>query len=117
MNTNNTLICTVIYSMKEEYKALQLVHNKEKHRFELEVDGQLAIIEYITSPAAIYLTHTEVAEEIEGKGVASAIIEKTLNYIESENLKLIPLCPLVAAYIKRHPEWERVLDARVNIGE
>ena len=103
--------------MKEEYKQLELVQNKEKHRIEFQVNDKLSIIEYIYSPTSIYLTHTEVAPEIEGKGVASAIIEKTLGFIESENLKLVPLCPLVAAYIKKHPEWERVLDARVNIGD
>jgi hypothetical protein len=45
--------------MKEEYKALQLVNNKEKHRFELMVNNNTAIIEYINSPSAIYLTHTQ----------------------------------------------------------
>jgi predicted GNAT family acetyltransferase len=51
---------------------------------------------------------------LEGKGVATAIIEKTLNYIEQNNLRLIPLCPMVVAYIKRHPEWKRIVDQSVK---
>lgn len=57
----------------------------------------------------IYLIHTEVPVELEGKGVASAIVEKTFNYIEQNNLKLVPLCVYVVSYLKRHPEWSRIL--------
>jgi len=44
-----------------------------------------------------------------GCGVATALIEKTLAYIEENKYTLVPLCPLVFAYIKRHPEWVRVV--------
>ena len=43
-----------------------------------------------------------------------SIIEKTLDYIERNNSKLIPLCPMVVAYIKRHPEWKRIVDESVK---
>ena len=46
------------------------------------------------------MIHTEVEPELEGKGAATAVIEKTLDYIEKDNYKLVPLCPLVFAYIK-----------------
>jgi predicted GNAT family acetyltransferase len=38
-----------------------------------------------------------------------------LENIEGRELKLIPLCPFAAAYIKRHPEWNRVLAENVNL--
>lgn len=101
--------------MKEEYQSLELVRNAEKERFEMHVDNQLAVIEYKQSPTAIYLTHTEVPLQLEGKGVASAIIEKALAYIQQANMKLVPLCPFVAGYLKRHPEWNTIIDERVNI--
>ena len=43
-----------------------------------------------------------------------SIIEKALDYIERNNSKLIPLCPMVVSYIKRHPEWKRILDEGVK---
>ena len=101
--------------MKEEYQELELLNNKEEKRFEMRVENHLALIEYRQSLKAIYLTHTEVPIVLEGKGAGSAIIEKTLHYIKENNLKLVPLCPFVAAFIKRHPEWQRVLDGRVNM--
>ena len=100
--------------MKEEYIALPLVKNTEAHHFEMEVDGHKAIIAYRQTPERITLIHTEVPPELEGKGAATAIIEKTLEYIETNHLVLIPLCPLVVAYIKRHPEWKRIVDPSVK---
>ncbi|WP_232622975.1 GNAT family N-acetyltransferase [Pareuzebyella sediminis] len=76
-----------------------------KNRFELNVDGQVAFIDFIRAKEnKIFLTHTEVPKSLEGKGVGSTIVSKVLGYIRENNLKLVPLCPFVAAYIKRHPE-------------
>lgn len=97
--------------MKEEYQSLELIKNTEENRFEMKVGELLAIIEYKELPGKIALLHTEVEPALEGKGAGTAIVEKTLDYIEQNNLKLIPLCPLVVAYIKRHPEWNRIVVA------
>ena len=67
--------------------------------------GSYCFIDYKEKSNDIYLIHTESPEELAGKGVATALIEKTLDYIKSSQQQLVPLCPLVFAYIKRHPEW------------
>ena len=100
--------------MKEEYLNLPLLRNEAGHRFEMKVGDYTAFIEYKQSTDKITLTHTEVPPELEGKGAATAIIEKTLGYIEKNNFKLIPVCPLVVAYIKRHPECKRIVDGGVT---
>jgi uncharacterized protein len=100
--------------MKEEYIPLELVNNQAGNRFEMIFAGYTAFIEYKQSPGKIALLHTEVPPQLEGKGAATAIIEKTLTYIEKNNFTLIPLCPLVAAYIKRHPEWKRIVDEELK---
>ena len=100
--------------MKDEYKHLDLLKNETENRFEMAVDGNTAIIEYKQYPGKIALLHTEVPPQLEGKGAATAIIEKTLDYIEKQNFKLIPLCPMVVTYLKRHPEWKRITDKGVS---
>ena len=100
--------------MKEEYVQLPLVKNEAAKQFEMEVDGQTAVIVYEEQHFTISLLHTEVPEALEGRGVANAIIEKTLAYIEKNHLRLIPLCPFVVIYIKRHPEWKMILDESVK---
>jgi predicted GNAT family acetyltransferase len=91
------------------YQDIPLIDNKEHHNFELIVDGHKAFIDYKLKDNKIYLIHTEVPQELEGMGVAAALVEKAFNYIEEHQLKIIPLCTYVVAYLKRHPEWTRLL--------
>lgn len=95
--------------MKEEFIKLPLIKNEEKQRFELVVDEHIAFIEYEENEKIIRLIHTESPEAIAGRGVATALIEKTLNYLEENSYGLVPVCPLIFAYIKRHPEWKRLV--------
>lgn len=94
----------------------KLVLNEEKKRFELEVEGKTAFIEFIVSNENImFLTHTEVPVALEGKGVGSDIVSKTLEYIREKGFTLAPLCPFVAAYVKRHPDWKSILAKGYNV--
>lgn len=95
--------------MLDIYKDLPLVNNTTDQRFELKIGEHTAVIEYKETPSHITLIHTEVPVELEGKGAGNAIVEKTLAYIEDHGLKLVPLCPFVVAYLRRHQEWKRVL--------
>jgi predicted GNAT family acetyltransferase len=101
--------------MKEEYEPIILEKNEAAKQFEMPVDGYKAIITYEEDHFTISLLHTEVPPELEGRGVATAIIEKTLTYVEKNHLRLIPLCPFIIIYIKRHPQWKMILDASVKL--
>jgi len=100
--------------MKEEFSTLELRKNEADNRFELLVDHHKAFIDYKERNQKIYLIHTEVPEDAGGQGIGSALIEKTLQYMEKKGYKLIALCPAVVAYIRRHPEWKRILDLEQN---
>ena len=97
--------------MKEEFLALEVIKNDESNRFELTVDGIIAFIDFKQKDQLIKLIHTEVPEELGGRGVAAALVEKTLVFLETNNYTLYPYCPYVFAYIKKHPEWKRVVDS------
>lgn len=94
---------------------MELTDNTEKKQFEMVTDGSTSRIEYMIMGNKIFLTHTEVPTELEGKGIGSKIIQLALEEIEKRNLKLIPLCPLVAKYLTKHPEWKRILAEDVKI--
>ncbi|UII75451.1 N-acetyltransferase [Flagellimonas sp. HMM57] len=93
----------------------QLLNNEEAKQFQFKIDGAVAKIEYIKAKEKIYLTHTEVPRNYEGKGVGSELIKQTLEYIKAKDLTLVPLCPFVAMYIKRHPEWKTLVLKGINI--
>jgi len=56
------------------------------------------------------LIHTEVPKKIGGKGVAAALVEKKMNYLEKHHNSVLPFCPYIFAHIKKHPEWKRIVD-------
>ncbi|KUY21441.1 acetyltransferase [Elizabethkingia miricola] len=98
--------------MKPEFENIPLV--KAPQQYEIEIDGSKAFITYRESSSTITLLHTEVEPSLQGMGASTAVIEKTLAAIEESGKKLNPLCPLVVAYIKRHPEWKRIVADNVT---
>jgi hypothetical protein len=88
---------------------LKVIDNKEKERFEIDLDGKTALIDYSEQNGVVAMTHTEVPPEFEGKGVGSKLVKGALDLVKNENKRVRPLCTFVAAYIKRHPEYESLV--------
>lgn len=98
--------------MKSEYLNIPLIKNEDKKRFEIEIDGHYAFIDYKEPGDKIALIHTETDPELKGKGAAAAVVEKTLHYLDDNKIVLLPFCPYVFAYIKKHPEWKRIVSPK-----
>lgn len=85
--------------------------NVEKHRFEADLgDGSLAIANYYLRDGKIIVTHTEVPPPHEGQGIGTALIRFALQSARDRGLKVIPICPFFADYIKKHAEEQDLLD-------
>lgn len=98
-----------------EGKLLEIRDNENAKQFETRVNGHLAKIEYMEGGNRIFLTHTEVAPQLEGQGVAALLVERVLSIIDERGQKIVPLCPYVATYIRKHPEWEKLLAHGINV--
>ena len=97
----------------ENYK---LIDNVALHQYEFRIGDLIPRIEYNkTKNGEIYLTHTEVPSALEGKGVGSSLVRLALEDIERQQLRLVPLCPFVAGYVQKHPEWKRLVMEGINI--
>jgi uncharacterized protein len=80
--------------------------NPEELRYEAVRDDVLVgLIRYRTEPGVVVLIHTEVDEAVEGTGVGSQLVRGALDDLRDRGLRLVPLCPFVAAYLRRHPEY------------
>lgn len=91
-------------------KDYELFNNEEERQYEFHIDAYIPRIEYIINQNnVIYLTHTEVQHQLEGQGVGKLLVEKVLADIEAKQMKLVPMCPFVAAYIRKYPEWKRLV--------
>ena len=81
--------------------------NPEERRYEAGVAGEVAgFILYRTRHEVVTMIHTEVESRWEGHGVGSALARGALDDVRARGLKVRPLCPFVAGYIRHHPEYE-----------
>ena len=83
----------------------EVVDNRAAQRFELQIEGETAFLEYNRHNGSLVLIHTEVPERLRGHKVGERLIVAALSAARTEGLRVIPLCPYVRAYLKKHPGW------------
>lgn len=96
-------------------KDLTIQNNEAEHRFETHVGEQTAVLEYTRATNLIVYNHTEVPEALKGQGIASQLAKTALEYARDNHLKVMPLCPYVAAYIRHHPEYKELVQPGFNV--
>jgi len=85
---------------------IALADNPASHRFELRLAGEVAAYsEYNVLSHALLFTHTEVLPAHEGKGLGSRMAKYALEEARRRGVQVIPACPFIAAYIRRHHEY------------
>jgi predicted GNAT family acetyltransferase len=85
-------------------------NNTEESQYEATIDGRKALAAYSRDGEKVTFTHTEVPPELEGRGIASKLVTAALNDCRQQNLRVVPQCAYVAAYIERHPEYKDLVD-------
>jgi predicted GNAT family acetyltransferase len=101
--------------MTDHPQDLTVKHLPDTRRFEISLNGGKAFTEYILAGERIIFTHTEVPPELVGKGLASRLAREALDFARGKSLRIIPLCPFVAGYIRRHPEYKAFLQAGYRV--
>ena len=84
--------------------------NPAESRYEAIVDGRVAMAQYRLAGDHITFIHTEVPVELEGRGIASQLARYALDDARRRGLRVIPICPFISAYIRRHPEYDDIVD-------
>jgi len=87
---------------------LEVKHNPEEKRFEVVLEDKMAMVEYMMGGNNIVFTHTEVPPEFEGMGIANKMAHVALQYAKTEGYKIQALCPFIAAYVRKHPEYHSI---------
>lgn len=83
--------------------------NIASHRFELEIDDQVAKAWYRKQGEIITFTHTDVPEAMSGRGVGSRLARGALDAARAAGERVVALCPFIAAFIRRHAEYQDLL--------
>ncbi|MDQ2758196.1 MAG: N-acetyltransferase [Actinomycetota bacterium] len=80
------------------------------HRYEALTEGSVAgFAAYRLSDGVVTFTHTEVDPALEGHGVGTVLARAALDDARSRGLAVVPLCPFIASWIERHPDYADLL--------
>lgn len=77
-------------------------HCPEVFRFEIEISGEKAYVEYEESANNINITHTFVPNKIAGRGIAAQLTEQVIQYANSCQKHLHATCAYAVNYLKQH---------------
>ncbi len=91
---------------------VQVVHNEAASQFEATVQGQLSELSYMREGNRMVFTHTGVPPALRGRGIAGKLAQAALEYTRENNLVAVPLCSYVVSYIRRHPEYQPLVQRR-----
>jgi predicted GNAT family acetyltransferase len=90
---------------------LTVSNNETASRFEVAEDGYVAFLSYTLRPDVIMLNQTEVPRELGGRGIANELAKAALEHARAKDLRVIPMCPFVARFIERNPEYKPLVRA------
>ncbi|CAA0088531.1 Uncharacterised protein [Starkeya nomas] len=92
--------------------------NRAADRFEIDLEGHLAIAQYILAPDHIIFTHTEVPAELGGRGLATRLVEAGLASARQRGLSVVPRCSVFGRYMMKHPETHDLMapEIRATLG-
>lgn len=88
----------------------EITDNAARRRYELVVDGSTAFVTYRRGSGTITFVHTEVPESLAGRGIGGRLARHVLDIARRDGLTVVPLCPFIAAYMERHPEYDDLRD-------
>jgi uncharacterized protein len=89
---------------------IEVADAPDRDRYELSIDGDVAgFAAYRPRPGLIAFIHTEVDERLQGRGLGDRLIRFALEDARARGLAVLPFCPFVQAFIKRHREFEALV--------
>jgi predicted GNAT family acetyltransferase len=90
---------------------IQIDHDLQEKTFFARIEGEEAELAYsLPKEGIIDFMHTYVPEGLRGKGVGEQLVKKGLAYAKENNMKIVPTCRFVDAFVKRHAsEYDSLL--------
>ncbi|WP_027078882.1 GNAT family N-acetyltransferase [Maribacter antarcticus] len=89
---------------------LPILNNKENRRFTLDINGEIAQVDYRLKEGKIYLAHSEVPYNLRGQGIEKVLVEKTFEKLTKENYLAVAVCSSVKAIKNRSNHWSTIIE-------
>jgi predicted GNAT family acetyltransferase len=98
------------FEVKQAMLKIEFHDNGQRGLYATELEGHRAKLTFVhEGPDVIRVDKTYVPPEIEGRGVAAALVERAVADARAKGWKIVPECSYVAAAFRRHTDWADVL--------
>ena len=97
--------------MTTDKTGAQTVVSAADGKYSIAVDGEtvgLAAVADRGNQRVFY--HTEVEKRFGGRGLANILVGEALEATRADGKRVVAVCPMVAAFIKKHPEFSGITD-------
>lgn len=88
-----------------------VINNEQAQRFETTVGALRALITYRRSADRLTLLHAEVPPPLQRRGLAAKLARTALDFARTNHLEVVPLCPYVSTFIRKHREYQDLVSA------
>ena len=88
---------------------LNIVHDKENRRFTMDINGEVAKVDYKLKDEKMYLVHSEVPYNLRGQGIGKVLVEKTFEKLTEEGYKGMAVCSYIKAIKNRSDYWKEII--------
>lgn len=84
---------------------------READKFTVAVEGKtVGLAAFGDRDGQRVFSHTEVDEAFGGRGLATILVAEALAATRTEGLRIVAVCPMVAAYVKKHHDFDDIVD-------
>ncbi len=91
-------------------QVLDIEHKKKQNQFTLNINGELAKVNYKLKDNKMYLVHSEVPYNLRGQGIGKILVEKTFEKLTEEGYKAVAVCSYVKAVARRSEKWNTIIE-------
>lgn len=84
---------------------MNILHQPQQHRFILTQDDETAHVAYRIENGALDIRHTIVPKPLEGRGIASALVQAAYDYARQQDYACVATCVYAVRWLERHPEY------------
>ncbi len=88
---------------------MEIIHDKENMRFKLNINGEIAKVDYSIEGDKMHLIHSEVPYNLRGQGIGKVLVEKTFEKLTEEGYKAVAVCSYIKAVKNRSEHWKNII--------
>ncbi len=101
--------------MEEIQKIMEIKDNTFSRQFETKVDEKLISLEYSFQEKKIFLTRLNLPDNFDNEEFVDNFLKEIMQIAEDRKLKVVPILPRIAKFIKKYPVYKQLLPPGIKI--